>query len=86
MVYEIFLRFLSLLDIKILFLKKYIDRAFVLNLLAIFDTEDRRERACAKMILHKIYAKIIQLRAFIREQIIVTLQRWVQCGFDLPPQ
>ncbi|VDK32365.1 unnamed protein product [Taenia asiatica] len=76
-VYEIFLRFLSLLDIKILFLKKYVDRAFVLNLFAIFDTVDRRERACAKMILHKIYAKIIQLRAFIREQIIVTLQSFV---------
>lgn len=77
LVYEIFLRFLSLLDIKTLFLKKYIDRAFVLNLLAIFDTEDRRERACAKMILHKIYTKIFQLRAFIREQIIVTLQSFV---------
>lgn len=77
LVYEIFLRFLSLLDIKTLFLKKYIDKTFVLNLLAIFDTEDRRERACAKMILHRIYARLIQLRGFIREQIVVTLQSFV---------
>ncbi|VDL16669.1 unnamed protein product [Hymenolepis diminuta] len=77
LVYEIFLRFLSLLDIKTLFLKKYIDQVFILNLFTIFDTEDRRERACAKMILHKIYAKIIQLRNFIRSQMIITFQSFV---------
>ena len=66
------------MDIKVLFLKKYIDKAFVLNLLAIFDAEDRRERACAKMILHKIYTKIVQLRAFIRKQMIVAFQRRVR--------
>ena len=63
------------MDIKTLFLKKYIDMPFILNLLTIFDTEDRRERACAKMILHKIYTKIIQLRAFIRKQMISIFQR-----------
>ncbi|KAM3188080.1 hypothetical protein ACTXT7_001033 [Hymenolepis weldensis] len=77
LVYEIFLRFLSLLDIKTLFLKKYINQVFILNLFTIFDTEDRRERACAKMILHKIYAKIIQLRNFIRSQMIITFQSFV---------
>ncbi|VDO07901.1 unnamed protein product [Rodentolepis nana] len=77
LVYEIFLRFLSLLDIKTLFLKKYIDQTFILNLLTNFDTEYRQERACAKMILHKIYTKVIQLRNFIRNQMIITFQSFV---------
>ncbi len=70
--YEILLRFLSLMDIKTLFLKKFIEKKFVLNLLDVFDTEDRRERACAKMILHKIYSKLVHMRSFIREQMINT--------------
>ncbi|VDD82185.1 unnamed protein product [Mesocestoides corti] len=75
LVYEIFLRFLSLMNIKTVFLKKHISHAFVLNLLAVFDTEDRRERDCAKLILHKIYTKLIKLRVFIRKQMIFTFQR-----------
>lgn len=60
------------MDVKVFFLKKYIDRAFVLNLMENFDSEQRRERNCAKMILHKIYTKLVSLRPLIRKQMVNT--------------
>ena len=49
--------------------RKYIDPPFVLQLLALFDVEDPRERDLLKTTLHRVYAKFLQLRSFIRKSI-----------------
>jgi len=50
-------------------LKKHITGSFVLRILELFDSEDHRERDYLKTILHRIYAKFMSLRAFIRKAI-----------------
>lgn len=49
--------------------RKFIDPMFVLQLLSLFDVEDPRERDLLKTTLHRIYAKFLQLRSFIRKSI-----------------
>uniref|UniRef100_A0A5S6R333 Serine/threonine protein phosphatase 2A regulatory subunit n=1 Tax=Trichuris muris TaxID=70415 RepID=A0A5S6R333_TRIMR len=69
LVYEFFLRFLESPDFQPAIGKRYIDQRFVLKLLELFDSEDPRERDSLKTVLHRIYGKILGLRAFIRRQI-----------------
>ncbi|KAJ4837589.1 hypothetical protein Tsubulata_009695 [Turnera subulata] len=66
-VYDLLLHFVSSVDVKPA--KKYIDHAFVLRLLDLFDSEDPRERDCLKTILHRIYGKFMVLRPFIRKAV-----------------
>ena len=68
-VYELFLRFIVNNDIDVRTLKRHIHAPFVLHLLELFDSEDHRERDYLKTILHRIYAKFMSLRAFIRKAI-----------------
>jgi len=68
-VYEFFLRFIVSSDVEIRILKKYITQPFVLKILELFDSEDHRERDYLKTILHRIYAKFMLLRAFLRKSI-----------------
>jgi len=68
-VYEFFLRFIVSSDVEIKVLKRYITGDFVLRILELFDSEDHRERDYLKTILHRIYAKFMSLRAFIRKAI-----------------
>ena len=68
-VYELFLRFIVNNEVDIRTLKKHIHASFVLHLLELFDSEDHRERDYLKTILHRIYAKFMSLRAFIRKAI-----------------
>lgn len=68
-VYEFFLRFIVSSDVDLRTLKKYINGSFVLRVLELFDSEDHRERDYLKTILHRIYAKFMSLRAFIRKAI-----------------
>ena len=67
--YEFFLRFVESPDFNTNIGKRYIDQAFVLQLLELFDSEDPRERDFLKTTLHRIYGKFLNLRAFIRRQI-----------------
>ncbi|KFD58915.1 hypothetical protein M514_00078 [Trichuris suis] len=69
LVYEFFLRFLESPDFQPAIGKRYIDQRFVLKLLELFDSDDPRERDSLKTVLHRIYGKILGLRAFIRRQI-----------------
>lgn len=69
LVYEFFLRFIVSSEIEARTLKKYINGPFILRLLDLFDSEDHRERDYLKTILHRIYAKFMSLRAFIRKSI-----------------
>lgn len=68
-VYEFFLRFIESPDFNTNLAKRYIDQSFVLNLLELFDSEDPRERDFLKTMLHRIYGKFLNLRAFIRRSI-----------------
>lgn len=68
-VYEFFLRFIVSSDVEIKVLKKYITKPFILKLLNLFDSEDARERDYLKTILHRIYAKFMSVRSFIRKSI-----------------
>merc|ERR1711874_62938 len=69
LVYEFFLRCLESSDFQPSAAKKFIDQRFVLDLLALFDSEDPRERDFLKTTLHRIYGKFLGLRAYIRKQI-----------------
>ncbi|XP_030534074.2 serine/threonine protein phosphatase 2A 57 kDa regulatory subunit B' kappa isoform [Rhodamnia argentea] len=76
-VYDILLKFVtsSCLDIKVA--KKYIDHAFILRLLDLFDSEDPREREFLKTVLHRIYGKFMVHRPFIRKSISSIFYRFV---------
>jgi serine/threonine-protein phosphatase 2A regulatory subunit B' len=76
-VYEFFLRFLESQDFQATTAKKYIDQAFVLQLLGLFDSEDPRERDFLKTILHRIYGKFLGLRAYIRKQMNNIFYRFI---------
>ncbi|KAI8981012.1 protein phosphatase 2A regulatory B subunit [Pilobolus umbonatus] len=69
LVYEFFLRFVESPDFNLHEARKYIDQRFILQLLDLFDSEDPRERDFLKTILHRIYGKFLNLRAFIRKSI-----------------
>ncbi|KIY70013.1 protein phosphatase 2A regulatory B subunit [Cylindrobasidium torrendii FP15055 ss-10] len=68
-VYEFFLRFVERPDFNPSVAKRYIDQAFILGLLELFDSEDPRERDFLKTTLHRIYGKFLNHRAFIRRSI-----------------
>lgn len=68
-IYEFFLRFIESPDINHQIAKQYIDHQFILRILALFDSEDPRERDCLKTTLHRIYGKFLSLRSFIRKSI-----------------
>lgn len=68
-VYEFFLRFIESQDFNTNIAKSFIDHAFVLQLLELFDSEDPRERDFLKTTLHRIYGKFLNLRSYIRRSI-----------------
>uniref|UniRef100_A0A1B0CF27 Serine/threonine protein phosphatase 2A regulatory subunit n=1 Tax=Lutzomyia longipalpis TaxID=7200 RepID=A0A1B0CF27_LUTLO len=76
-VYDLFLRFLESPDFQPATAKRYIDQQFVLQLLDLFDSEDPRERDFLKTVLHRIYGKLLGLRAFIRKQINNVFYRFI---------
>lgn len=69
LVYEFFLKFLESPDFSTNVAKQYIDHAFILQILELFDSEDPRERDLLKTTLHRIYGKFLNLRSFIRRSI-----------------
>jgi serine/threonine-protein phosphatase 2A regulatory subunit B' len=69
LVYDFFLRFIVNTEVDPKLMKQHINGDFILRLLDLFDAEDGREREYVKTILHRIYAKFMQLRGFIRKSI-----------------
>lgn len=65
LVYDILLRLVVNLEAKTL--REYIGDSFILNLLALFQSEDPRERDSVKNVYHKIYAKFHSSRSFMRK-------------------
>eukprot|EP01054_Gregarina_sp_Poly1_P003297 Gregarina_sp_Poly_1__3296@NODE_1947_length_3020_cov_149_768710_g1253_i0_p1_GENE_NODE_1947_length_3020_cov_149_768710_g1253_i0NODE_1947_length_3020_cov_149_768710_g1253_i0_p1_ORF_typecomplete_len701_score105_89B56/PF01603_20/2_1e161Peroxin3/PF04882_12/0_38Peroxin3/PF04882_12/19_NODE_1947_length_3020_cov_149_768710_g1253_i07372839 len=76
-VYEILLRFVMSNEVNPKTAKKYIDHSFVLRLLDLFASEDPRERDYLKTIMHRVYGKIMALRAFIRKAIQHVFSRYI---------
>ncbi|CAN0900820.1 Serine/threonine protein phosphatase 2A 57 kDa regulatory subunit B' kappa isoform [Linum grandiflorum] len=74
-VYDLLLRFTSLVDAKLA--KKHVDHAFVLRVLDLFDSDDPRERECLKTVLHRIYGKFMVHRPFIRKGVSNIIYRFV---------
>lgn len=60
--------------------KRLIGMPLVCRLLAVFDSEDPREREVAKTCLHRIYGKFLQLRAPIRRAIQARFQETLDSG------
>ncbi|XP_044727575.1 serine/threonine-protein phosphatase 2A 56 kDa regulatory subunit epsilon isoform-like [Chrysoperla carnea] len=75
LVYELFLRFLEKLSFHEV--KKPLDQGFVVQIIRLFDSEDPRERDYLKTVLHRIYGKFINLRAFIRKEITYTFLEFI---------
>ena len=67
LIYAFFIRFLESPHFDAAAAKKHIDSVFVLHLLPLFDSEDPRERDMLKTTLHRVYGKLLPLRAFIRQ-------------------
>ncbi|CAH9076845.1 unnamed protein product [Cuscuta europaea] len=67
--YDLLLRFVTSSSLEAKIAKKYINHAFILRLLDLFESEDPRERDCLKAILHRIYGKFMVHRPFIRKSI-----------------
>eukprot|EP00467_Chlorarachnion_reptans_P005219 CAMPEP_0114510722 /NCGR_PEP_ID=MMETSP0109-20121206/13963_1 /TAXON_ID=29199 /ORGANISM="Chlorarachnion reptans, Strain CCCM449" /LENGTH=502 /DNA_ID=CAMNT_0001690097 /DNA_START=227 /DNA_END=1735 /DNA_ORIENTATION=+ len=76
-VYEFFLRFIVSGDLDVRMMRKHINASFVNGLLELLDSEDRRERDYLKTILHRIYAKFMMLRAWIRKSISLTFYKFI---------
>jgi serine/threonine-protein phosphatase 2A regulatory subunit B' len=68
-VYELLLRLSLSSEVDASCLKRNISGSFVVRLLELFKSEDHRERDYLKTILHRIYAKCMSLRQFIRKSI-----------------
>lgn len=64
-VYDILLRLVLNGDPKVL--REFINRPFLLNLLALFQSEDLRERDSLKNVYHRIYSKFTFYRSFMRK-------------------
>ncbi|XP_024537270.1 serine/threonine protein phosphatase 2A 57 kDa regulatory subunit B' theta isoform [Selaginella moellendorffii] len=77
LVYELLLRFVASPETDAKQAKRYIDHAFVLRLLDLFDSEDPRERDYLKTILHRIYGKFMVHRPFIRKAINNIFYRFI---------
>ncbi|WVY99126.1 hypothetical protein V8G54_031277 [Vigna mungo] len=74
-VYEILLKLVNSTDQKIL--RECIDHSFLRNLLALFQSEDPRERETLKNVYHKIYSKFISDRSFMRKSMTEVLLNYV---------
>ncbi|KAI3722244.1 hypothetical protein L2E82_33275 [Cichorium intybus] len=69
LVYEFLLRFVASPETDAKLAKRYIDHAFILRWLDLFDSEDPREREYLKFVLHRMYGKFMVHRPFIRKAI-----------------
>jgi serine/threonine-protein phosphatase 2A regulatory subunit B' len=77
LVYEFFLRFIVSSDVDPKVAKRYIDKASIIAMLELFDSEDPRERDYLKTILHRVYGKFMSHRPFIRRAINNTFYRFI---------
>ncbi|KAF7074030.1 hypothetical protein CFC21_078941 [Triticum aestivum] len=78
-VYDVLLAVIAAADAKAL--RNHIDRPFLTALLALFASEDPRERDRLKTAYHQLYAKLTPERAFMRRSMAAALLASVhECG------
>ena len=75
LVYMLFIKVLESEDFQASIAKKFIDHNFVGQVIDSFASEDHREREILRTTLHRLYAKFISLRAFLRKEIGFRLQQ-----------
>lgn len=68
-VYELLIKFVSSTSLDETIANKYLDHIFISRLLELFDSEDPREKDCLKIVVQKIYTKIVSLRPYICKSI-----------------
>ena len=66
LVYELLLKFILTVHLRNDVIAKHISNSFVKQFLALFDSEDPRERDYLKTILHRIYGKFMMLRQYVK--------------------
>lgn len=74
-VYDILLSVVTASDAKTL--RHHVDRAILSSLLALFRSEDPRERDRLKTVYHQLYAKLTCERAFMRRSMAAAFLRFV---------
>jgi len=74
-VYDILLSVVTASDAKTL--RHHVDRAFLSSLLALFRSEDPRERDRLKTVYHQLYSKLTCERAFMRRSMAAAFLRFV---------
>jgi len=79
-VYDILLSVVTASDAKTL--RHHVDRAFLSSLLALFRSEDPRERDRLKTVYHQLYSKLTCERAFMRRSMAAAFLRFV---YEAPP-
>lgn len=77
-VYELMMRVLESPNFDKKVAKDAFPESFVQHLLQMLDSEDVRERAFLKMIVHRLYGKMVHLRMYVREQMGYFLQDYIQ--------
>ncbi|XP_068640331.1 serine/threonine protein phosphatase 2A 57 kDa regulatory subunit B' beta isoform-like [Aristolochia californica] len=75
LVYDILNRLVLSIEPQIL--RTHIDQPFLLNLLNLFNSEDRQERDALKNIYHRIYSKCAFYRSFMRKSMSDVFLRFV---------
>lgn len=76
-VYELLRKFVTMSDVELTRARSHITTRFVEGLVELFNSEDPREREYLKMILHRIYGKVMPLRGPIRNAIMNSFFRVV---------
>lgn len=69
MVYEVFLKMMESEHFNSGLAKEHFSDDFVISLVKLFDSEDPRERDMVKTSVHRVYARFLHLRKFIRKVI-----------------
>eukprot|EP00041_Stephanoeca_diplocostata_P003559 m.35684 g.35684 ORF g.35684 m.35684 type:complete len:606 (-) comp14429_c0_seq1:292-2109(-) len=77
LVYKFFTTLIECCTTKTVDISRHFPRSFIFQLLMLFDTYDARERDMLKTALHRLYAKVIPHRAYIRSSISNTFYRHI---------
>lgn len=77
LIYDFLLKFITSPSLEAKSAKKYLNHAFILKIVDLFDSEDPRERDCLKAILHRIYGRFMVHRPFIRKSVSNVFYRFM---------
>ncbi|KAF0990382.1 hypothetical protein HZS_7966 [Henneguya salminicola] len=76
-VYEIFENILCSTHFDPTFAMPYVNESFLINIIELFNTKDKRERNYLTNILHSLYSKFFNMRTYLRECIGVVFYQFI---------